>query len=86
MAFLDAYERTRRLREEVCDVIEQFVDTNKQFYGSHSYNVGYLGSMVSDLLSKVSKADREYYLEALRKKTEETKHEIMINSIKNPAQ
>ena len=59
------------VRRDVQNVVDLFNKVHDKKYNGYAYGAGYLGSLVSEVISKLPKREREVYIKQLMQAIEE---------------
>ena len=60
------------VRREVQSIVDLFNKVHDKKYNGYAYGAGYLGSMLSAVISKLPKREREFYVKQLMQSIEES--------------
>ena len=67
------------------DAISELTNATNEYYNGYAFAAGYLGMQLGDAIALLPKAKREEFRDRLIRKAEETRHKILIETIKDTA-
>jgi len=67
------------------DAISELTNATNEYYNGYAFAAGYLGMQLGDAIALLPKAKREEFRNRLIRKAEETRHKILIETIKDTA-
>ncbi len=67
------------------DAVSELTNATNEYYNGYAFAAGFLGMELANAIGMLPKAKREEFRARLIRKAEETRHKILIETIKDTA-